>query len=129
MANKPANTVQRKFMSDMAEFMKECDYHVGMGSIYGPGYASADFDIHHVFGRSYKHNKTHIGHDAVIPVPKDLHDVSSNNPDNVTHFKHNFTRRFGKQTDIFSKIYFNMRMQGYNVPGKEKYLAIMDTGA
>ncbi len=57
--------------------------------------------LHHVVGRSYKQNKTPIGHWFVLPLSFPLHDVSSNNPLNVTHHRHAFTDFFGLQSELF----------------------------
>ena len=125
MATKPANAKQRKWMADIANFINE----VGLGGLYGPEYEGrTDFQLHHVLGRSAKHNKISIGHEFIIPVPFELHDVSSNNPLNVTHYKKAFVNKFGEQCGIFQILYSCMAQCGYEVPSGEVYRAIMDTG-
>lgn len=57
--------------------------------------------LHHVVGRSYIQNKIPIGHWFVLPLRLPLHDVSSNNPLNVTHHRHAFTDRYGLQSELF----------------------------
>ena len=123
--SKPANTVQRKFISDMCKFV---NIH-GLGVIYGSEYEGSTYEMHHALGRSAKHNKVAIGHEFVFPVPFELHHVLSNHSDNVTHFKHNFTKRFGNQRDIWEEFYNGMQVAGYTVPSVEVYYAIMDTRA
>lgn len=59
------------------------------------------FDRHHVKGREFKHNKVAIGRWYVIPVAQRYHDVHSNNPWNVTHFKKRYEIEFGTQKDQF----------------------------
>lgn len=59
------------------------------------------YDMHHAFGRTFKHNKVAVGGWCVIPVAKRFHDVHSNNPWNVTHFKKRYEIEFGKQIDQF----------------------------
>ena len=94
-----------------------------------------DFQLHHVLGRSAKHNKVAIGHWFIIPVPVELHDVGSNHPDNVTHFKKRFTERFGDQRGIVQILYSCMdkwndfEHNNYSIPPAEVYNAIMDTNA
>ena len=124
MANKPANAKQKKWMADIAEW-SICK----LGMIYGCEYDGAMVQLHHVLGRSAKHNKVAIGHWFVIPVPFWLHDISGNSEYNVTHNKHNFTERFGKQSQLFSDMMVDMEMNGYEVPSQEVYNAIMDTKA
>ena len=126
MASKPANAAQKQWMKDISEFVDE----YGLGTIYGDEFDDSAYELHHVLGRSAKHNKVAIGHWFVIPVPFYLHNVQSNHPDNVTHFKHNFTGRFGTQRDIFNTIRDGIQvLQGKPVPDEDIYNAIMDTNA
>jgi len=123
--SKNANTKQRKWMSDIAEFASD----QGLYLIYGDKYHDSPFELHHALGRSAKHNKVAIGHWFIIPVPTELHKVLSDHPDNVTHFKHRFTDRFGSQRSIFDEMYAAMCVDGYAVPPDEVHNAIMDTRA
>lgn len=132
MANKPANAEQRRFMSSISRFIHE----VGLGGLYGAEYEGrTDFQLHHVLGRSAKHNKVAIGHWFVIPVPVELHDVSSNHDLNVTHHKKAFTKEFGDQRGIFQILYSCMDKWNdfdscdFTIPNREVYNAIMDTRA
>ena len=128
---KRANSKQKKFMSDIAAFIDE----VGLGGLYGVDFEGRkDFHLHHVLGRSAKHNKVEIGHWFIIPVPIELHDVSSNNPLNVTHNKKNFVAKFGDQRGIFQIMYSCMDKWcdfgcNFTLPPKEVYEAIMETNA
>ena len=126
MANKPANAAQKKWMSDIAEWAQE-----NLHKLYGSKYYDTCPQIHHVMGRSAKHNKVSIGHWFVIPVPFELHDVSSNHHFNVTHCKNNFTNQFGTQRSLFMKMYNMMYDQGYDlsVVPHDVTLAIKDTRA
>jgi len=122
---KQANAKQKQWMSDIADWANE-NIHM----LYTGGYAQdCNFQLHHVLGRSAKHNKIAIGHEFIIPVPFDLHDVSSNDPLNVTHHKHKFTERFGRQSDIFSDMVDDMILSGYEAPDQMVYDAIMNTRA
>jgi len=56
---------------------------------------------HHVVGRTYIHNKIHIGQWFVIPLPVFLHDVSSNDECNVTHYPKNFVKAYGLQSSLW----------------------------
>jgi len=126
MANKPANAAQKRWMSDIADFINE----VGLGAFYGDEYIGrTDFQLHHVLGRSAKQNKVAIGHWFIIPVPFELHDISSNHALNVTHHKHSFTHAFGYQGDIFNKMATIMDDHGYITPDLEVCYAIKDTNA
>ncbi len=123
MATKPANAKQKQWMSDIAEWAeRNIDLMYDYECLEG-------IQLHHVMGRSAKHNKVAIGHWFIIPVPSELHDVSSNNPFNVTHHKHSFTERFDLQSELFSLMMADMEMGNYETPSQEVYNAIMDTRA
>lgn len=126
VATKPANAAQKQWMSDITHFIMEN----GLGDLYGCDYVhDINMQRHHVLGRSSKHNKVAIGHWFIIPVPFDLHDVSSNNPENVTHCKKAFVKRFGTQRSIFKRMYQSMKEQGYKVPNSHVFSEIMGTSS
>lgn len=120
---KQANAIQKQWMKDISNWAVD-----NLGVIY-PGYDNSPFQLHHVLGRSAKHNKIAIGHEFIIPVPIELHDISSNHPLNVTHHKRKFTSEYGDQRGIFQIMYSAMEYQGYDVPSMEIYETIMSTGA
>lgn len=120
---KQANAKQKKWMSDIADWANN-----NLGVLYF-GYQGGAFELHHVLGRSAKHNKTAIGHEFIIPVPVELHNVMSNHPNNVTHFKKNFVKVYGQQRDIFKFMVMIMGNEGYDVPSLELCNAIMETSA
>ena len=126
MAMKQANAIQKKWMSDIAAFIQE----VGLYGLYGEEYRGRfDFQLHHVLGRSAKHNKVSIGHEFIIPVPIELHDPNMTNEFHVGHCKKAFVEKFGSQSSIFQILISCMGQWGYDVPSMEIYNAIMDTGA
>ena len=113
---KQANAKQKAFMSSIAHW---CENYGGMVTLYGQDWADSPFHLHHVKGRSFKHKKTQIGHDFIIPVPIELHDVASNHSLNVTHYKHAFTKAFGSQGSIYQVMVSCMDLLGYGVPSNE----------
>jgi len=97
------------------EFMKAVmDFHngYGVGYLYGDEWQGSPLQCHHVAGRTYKQNKIHIGHFFILPVPFDLHDVSSNHNLNVTHWRNRFTATFGMQRDLWLSVVSRMHSQG-----------------
>ena len=120
---KQPNAVQKQWMKDVAEWAYQ-----ELGCLYD-GYCGDSFELHHVVGRSAKHNKVAIGHEFIIPVPTELHNVMSNHPDNVTHFKKNFVKRFGSQSSLFVAMIISMGELGYVGPSDEVINAIQDTRA
>ena len=119
---KQANAAQKKWMDDITEWALE-----NIGILYGDEWSGCEFQRHHVLGRSAKHNKIAIGHWFILPVPFDLHDVSSNHQLNVTHRKKAFIAQFGNQRDLFETMCNSMESQGYDVPPNDVFYAIMDT--
>ncbi len=121
---KQASAKQRQWMSDITEW-SICN----IGLLYGDDYIGAIPQRHHVLGRSAKHNKVAIGHWFILPVPFELHDVMSNHPENVTHRKKAFIKRFGTQRDLFLTMVESMRDEGYELPPADVCEAIRLTSA
>ncbi len=122
MAMKQANAAQKQWMKDIVEWAEN-----NIQILYGDEWSNKPIQLHHVLGRSAKHNKVAIGHYFILPVPFELHDVSSNHPDNVTHFKNNFTKRYFRQSYLFIKMLNSMEDYGYETPNPDVITAIMDT--
>ena len=124
MANKPANAAQKKWMSIISDWAID-----NIGELYGDEWSGAQFQLHHVLGRSAKQNKVEIGHWFILPVPIPLHDISSNHLLNVTHHKKSFIRKFGKQSEIFNHMLHGMFDEGLDTPHFYIASAIGDTNA
>lgn len=122
---KQANKVQKKLMEDIAIWAA----NGGLRLLYGDAWEFSPMQLHHVKGRSFKHNKVAIGHEFILPVPFDLHDVSSNHKLNVTHHKHAFTDEFGKQSEMYEVMYLDMECQGYTVPSLNILHSILGVNA
>jgi len=122
---KQANSKQKQWRKDITEFIQENGFY----DLYGEYFNEYNFDRHHVLGKAARHNKIDIGHWFIIPVPKELHDVHSNNNNNVTHFKHNFTKKYGYQRAIFKNLCDMMLEFGYEIPPKNVCDAIQMTSA
>ncbi len=122
---KPANKKQRDLMANIAKWANEG----GMEKLYPGVDCSQGIQLHHVLGRSAKQNKVAIGHEFVIPVPYQYHDINEKNSLNVSYFKHNFTDKFGMQRHIWNNMIFDMVAGGYEAPAHDVHLAIMTTNA
>lgn len=118
MSTKP-NTEQKRWMQRVAEYAE------AHGSF--PNQTTNHFQIHHVKGRAFKHNKVAIGHWFVLPINPVYHDVHSNSPWNVTHYPKRYAIEFGKQRDQFAAMCAVIRSEGDELPfGDDVYHAIMD---
>lgn len=111
MANRNPSAAEKQWLKDITSFIDG----VGIGVLY-TGFDHAAYQRHHVVGKSGKNNKVHIGYWFILPVPFELHDVSSNSKYNVTHHKHSFTKKFGMQRDLFLQMLEEMRDHGYDLP-------------
>lgn len=94
------NAKEKQFMKAVMDFHNS----YGVGYLYGEEWHCDPIQCHHVAGRTYKNNKVHIGHYFILPIPFDLHDVHSNHPLNVTHWRNRFTAEFGMQRDLWLKM-------------------------
>lgn len=89
---------------------------------------SAHCQVHHVYGRTYRHRGVLIGPWYVIPLHRMLHDVHSNSPHNVTHFPAEFSAKYGQQKALFLNMVHAMLLMGQRIPFSMEVLnAIMDT--
>lgn len=125
MANRNQNKEERIWVENVADYANEHE----LNNFYPSNFLNKGFQIHHVLGRSAKHNKVHIGYWFILPVPYGLHDVSSNHKLNVTHHKHAFTDRFGFQRDIFKTMVLLMHTLGYPIPPYDVLQSIASTRA
>lgn len=117
---KQPSAEQKRWMERVAQF---AETH---GSF--PKYESNQFQIHHVVGRSYKQNKIPIGHWFILPIEPEYHDVSSNNPFNVTHWRRRYCVEFGWQADQFKAMCMVILDEDGRLPFDNDVLdAIMDT--
>lgn len=87
-----------------------------------------EFQIHHVVGRTGRHKKVEIGHWFILPVQWDFHDVSSNNPHNVTHWRRRYTDNYGLQSEQWLKMVNDILRDDGELPfGQDVIDSIMDT--
>ena len=123
---KQADTAQRKWMDDITDYVNEN----GLGDLYGHEYEGrTDIQRHHVLGRTAKHNKIHIGHWFIIPVPYELHEPNEKHKYHVGHCKKEFVKRFGNQRALYECLVDHMVELGYSVPPTDAHYAILETNA
>lgn len=116
------NAVQRKWLAMVTEWYESIGY---LDEDLNGDYS---VERHHVVGRKGKHNKIPIGHWFILPLPFRFHNIQSGDIHNVTNFKHNFTGRFGLQSELFKEMIDSMVYFGYKLPfGRDVIDAIMDT--
>ncbi len=116
-----ANAAQNKWMRTISDWYESGGFSNSMLNEY-------QYDRHHVVGRKAKHNKVAIGHWFILPIPKRYHEVDSNNPFSVTHYRHMFTHEFGLQSELFKEMIDSMVNLGVDLPFGDNVIdSIMDT--
>ena len=118
MRSKQRTAIEKQWHSDVAEFASNGSFMV---SIYG-GHCSnpREFQLDHILGAQAKRKvnlvSEKVGEFAVIPVPIELHDITSNHPLNVTTNKKKFESVIGNRLDIWLRMVFLMESSGYTIP-------------
>jgi hypothetical protein len=93
-----------------------------------PHHNLVEFQMHHIFGRKFSHNKVSCGAWAVLPIEKKYHDVHSNNQFNVTHFRKRYQIEFGNQRDQFYAMCMVIKDEDGELPFPDEVLhAILET--
>lgn len=120
MGKAQPNTIEKKWLKRISEYAQD------HGSF--PHYGMGAFELHHVCGRTARHNKVDIGHFFVLPVQSEYHNVNSGNPFNVTHWRKRYSIEFGNQRDQFAAMCAVIRQEDGELPFcDDVYNAIMDT--
>jgi len=117
MRSKQRTAAEKKWHSDVAHFATNSDwmsrYH---GFCIGPNV----FQLDHILGAQAKKKvnlvSEKVGEWLIIPVPVDLHDITSNNPLNVTVNKKGFEKEFGNRINLWMDMVYKMKAEGYHIP-------------
>ena len=115
-----ANAEHKKWIKRVAQYSED------HGEF--PNQRFAPFQIHHSVGRKGKHNKFEIGEWFILPIEFQYHDVSSNNPFNITHWRKRYCIEFGNERDQFAAMCAVIKGEDGELPfSDDVYQAIMDT--
>lgn len=113
----------KKWMEDITEFALSSNW---LNKFSGYCDNPYHFQRHHVYGREAKRKvnlvSANVGHIAILPIPFELHDVSSNNRLNATHFKKRFESVFGTQKELFIDLCQEMEKAGFVLPFDKEVL-------
>lgn len=86
------------------------------------GYCSnpTQFQIDHVLGAQAKRKingiTTKVGEFAIMPIPMELHDITSNHPLNRTLRPAAFRKVFGHELSVWNQMLIEMENEGYELP-------------
>lgn len=92
---------------------------------YGPAaldLSCQKMEVHHVAGRSAKHNKVDIGHWWILYLPKTLHDLAGTPAFDQQIFGFTFGGRWDAEKLLFRRVASDLR----ELIPDEVYQAIMD---
>lgn len=122
MANRiQPNAAEKAWMNRITRFGQEHGVfpHMRMAN---------QFDRHHVVGRTYKQNRIEIGHWFILPIESQYHDIHSNNPFNVSHWRKRYMIEFDSQRNQFAKMCEIIKQEDGELPFcDDVYNAIMAT--
>lgn len=78
------------------------------------------FQIDHVLGAQAKRKingiTTKVGEFAIMPIPMELHDITSNHPLNRTLRPAAFRKVFGHELSVWNQMLIEMENEGYELP-------------
>ena len=127
MKSKPKTADEKAWCERVAKFASES---VWLGKHFGNHCSDPyRFHIHHIFGaqakRKINYRSVKIGEYAILPIPIELHDVSSNHELNITYRKNDFIRTFQTQEFLFQNMISDMEAQAIIVPPADIVEAIV----
>ena len=89
--------------------------------------ATNGVQIHHVKGRTYKHNKVHIGGVYILPLHESVHMVTGSHPKAWHKGKRHFIREFGHPYDLFRGVVESLDFEDWKkYVTQDQYASIMD---
>lgn len=118
MRSKQRTATEKKWHEDIAHFATNSNW---LCSKFG-GYcvAANQFQLDHILGAQAKRKVNlvteKIGEWVVIPVPIDLHDITSNNPLSITKGRRKFEKQFGNCLEMWDEMLIKMKQFGYEIP-------------
>lgn len=112
--------IHKRWLKRVAAFAQE------HGSFpYGDDY---NFQIHHVVGRTGKHNRIDIGHWFILPIDYQCHAVEGKDEFHVGNFRRKFCDKFGMQKELFFKMCEVIKSEDGELPFDDDVMsAIMGT--
>lgn len=127
MRSKQRTQSEKDWHQSVADFATESDWLVR--KFGGHCVRVREFQLDHIIGAQAKRKinfvSTKVGEWVVIPVPIDLHDLTSNNSLAIHKGRRNFEKQFGNCINLWLDMVENMRAMGYEIPfGKEVMNAI-----
>ena len=124
MINKPRTAQEKQWHNTVAEWAKESDW---LQDTFGP-FVSMPYDFHidHIIGASKKRKinlvSVKVGEFAVIPMPIQLHGITSNHPLNRTLRPATFRDYIGDEKLLFKRMIHAMKDDGIEIPFSDEII-------
>lgn len=115
---KSKTATETQWLSDVLEFAQNSSWLRDMyGTHCGHVYA---FQIDHIIGAQAKRKvygvTTKAGEFAIMPIPVEIHDITSNHPLNRTLKPKAYRDVFGHETQVWRSMLDAMVLEGYELP-------------
>lgn len=115
---KSKTAAEKAWLDQVVDFAMYSDWLSGM--YYTSCNHPYQFQIDHILGAQAKRKvngvTTKVGEFAIMPIPIELHDLTSNHPLNRTLKPKAYRDKFGHETDVWRKMLDAMVLEGYELP-------------
>jgi len=118
MRSKPRTTAEKLWHDNIVMFAKESAW---LGEMYsGIVKDPYNFQLDHVIGAQAKRKvngvSVKVGEWAVMPIPTEIHDITSNHRLSRTLKPAAYRAEFGNEKQVWYSFYKAMERQGYETP-------------
>jgi hypothetical protein len=115
---KSKTVIEKKWLEQVVDFAMYSDWLSGM--YYTSCNHPNQFQIDHLLGAQAKRKvdgvTTKVGEFVIMPIPIELHDITSNHPLNRTLKPRAYRDRFGHELSVWNKMPAEMENEGYELP-------------
>lgn len=115
---KSKTAVEKAWIEKVVDFAQSSQW---LSRMYGAHATHpTTFQIDHVLGAQAKRKvegiTTKVGEFAIMPIPMELHDITSNHPLNRTLRPAAFRKVFGHELSVWNQMLAEMENEGYELP-------------
>lgn len=118
MKSKNKTAAEQRWLDTVVEFATDSTW---LSDMYAGHVADPyQFQIDHILGAQAKRKinglTTKVGEVAIMPIPIELHDITSNHALNRTLKPANFRNAFGHEKQVWLSMINRMDREGYDIP-------------
>jgi hypothetical protein len=115
---KTKTAIEKQWLADVVDYATESGWLTNMYAKYCDN--PTKFQIDHILGAQAKRKvngvTTKVGEFAIMAIPMELHDITSNHPLNRTLKPRAYRDRFGHELSVWNKMLAEMENEGYELP-------------